>query len=234
VAFGVPDVAAAAPFLAGALGGREHGAGPGPGFRWYQWRFAEDAVIELIEPAGPPGGFLHRFLASRGPGVHHVTFKVPDLVRAARRAEERGYRIVGFDDRDPGWKEAFLHPREAQGVVVQLAESDPAAEGEGPPPLPFPPAPAAARAEPAGIAALVLAARSAERARGQWEELLGGRTRAADGRLELAWRGSPIRLVVEIDPRREEGPQRMVVSGAPGAALPEGPQPVLGLPFARL
>src|SRR3990172_7853072 len=143
VAIGVADAALAPPFLVGVLGGRRHDAGPGAGFRWWQWRFAGGGVIEILEPDGPPGGFLHRFLAARGPGVHHVTFKVADLALAAERARAHGYEVVGYDDSCPGWRECFLHPKQAQGIVVQLAESDPAAEL--PPGMPregsFPPEP---------------------------------------------------------------------------------------------
>src|SRR4030095_6575510 len=75
-----------------------------------------------IEPAGDDG-FLHRFLAQRGPGVHHVTFKVPSTRAACDRARALGLNPVGFDDSDPGWIEAFLHPKESLGIVVQFAES---------------------------------------------------------------------------------------------------------------
>src|SRR3989442_12626720 len=68
-------------------------------------------------------GFLHRFLARRGPGVHHVTFLVPSLAAACARAEAEGYEIVGRDESDSGWMTAFLHPKQALGIVVQLAQS---------------------------------------------------------------------------------------------------------------
>ncbi|NNL66418.1 MAG: hypothetical protein HKP30_09265, partial [Myxococcales bacterium] len=118
VALGVSRIADAQPFVAGELGGERFDCGPGMGFQWVQWRFPGGGVIELLEPAGEPGGFLHRFLASRGPGVHHVTFKVPDLEVAAERARDAGYGIVGWFDADPHWKECFLHPKQAQGIVV--------------------------------------------------------------------------------------------------------------------
>jgi len=89
VAFGVPDAAAVTPFLVGELGGRPFESGPGIEFLWWQWQFARGGAIEIIEPDGPPGGFVHRFLEARGPGVHHVTFKVPDLAAAAARVVGR-------------------------------------------------------------------------------------------------------------------------------------------------
>ena len=86
--------------------------------------------------------FLHRFLAQRGPGIHHVTFTVPSLSEACDRARAHGYLIVGYDDSDPEWKEAFLRPKEALGIVVQFAEPGPRPSGENAPRWPPPPEPA--------------------------------------------------------------------------------------------
>jgi hypothetical protein len=55
--------------------------------------------------------------------VHHLTFKVDDLEATLDRVRQSGFQPVGIDFSDPDWKEAFLHPREAHGTVVQLAES---------------------------------------------------------------------------------------------------------------
>src|SRR5207245_9265348 len=63
-------------------------------YRFGQWRFANRARLEVLEPIGRDG-FLHRFLAARGPGLHHVTFKVPSPHEACERAPPRGYEIVG-------------------------------------------------------------------------------------------------------------------------------------------
>jgi methylmalonyl-CoA/ethylmalonyl-CoA epimerase len=64
--------------------------------------------------------FLASFFA-RNPrgGLHHVTFVVPDLEPALAKAEAGGYEVIGrFASEDRG--EAFLHPRTALGVLVQL------------------------------------------------------------------------------------------------------------------
>jgi catechol 2,3-dioxygenase-like lactoylglutathione lyase family enzyme len=231
LAFGVADVARVAPFLAGTLGGRPRGAGPGMGFRFWQWEFAGGAAIEVIAPDGPPGGFVHRFLERRGPGVHHLTFKVPELRAAMERAEAQGFEVVGFDDTWPSWKEAFLHPRQAQGIVVQLAESHP--ELETPPTelFPFPPAPPHP-SPPVRIVGLRMAARSEERARRQWQALLGGTCRARGRSLAFRWPESPLRVAVDVDPAAPEGPRVVEVAAGRPLALPEGPHPELGVPFA--
>jgi methylmalonyl-CoA/ethylmalonyl-CoA epimerase len=107
-----------------ALGGEFAGGGDVSDFRWAQWVLpGGDAKIELVQPHDPEAAdhFLVRFLAERGPGWHHVTFKVRDLAAAVRRAREIGFEVVGVDDEGP-WKEAFLHPRSTGGVLVQLAQ----------------------------------------------------------------------------------------------------------------
>ncbi len=232
VAIGVPDVGAVPPFLVGELGAKSYASGPGGGYRFWQWTFEGGGKLEILQPHGPAGGFMHRFLDSRGPGVHHVTFKVPDLRVAADRARDLGYDVVGYDDSMPGWKEAFLHPKQAQGVVVQLAESDESVSVpyEAPP---FP-ADAPAPADPVRLVGLRLAAKDGPAARRQWEELLGGACREAGGGLEIRWPDSPLRIAVDVDASAEEGPRAVEVAAARALALPEGPHPVLGAAFVQV
>src|SRR5512146_1772984 len=105
--------------LVGQLGGTPAHGGSSPMYRFGQWRFKGGGRIEILEPADADG-FLRRFLRTRGPGVHHVTFRVPSLGEVCARARAHGYDIVGYDDSDPDWKETFLHPRQALGIVVQF------------------------------------------------------------------------------------------------------------------
>jgi catechol 2,3-dioxygenase-like lactoylglutathione lyase family enzyme len=96
-----------------------------PEFRYlllYVGTATSGARIELLDPAGD--GFLSRFLASRGPGPHHLTFTVPDLHTAVAGARELGAGVVGEDYRHAPWREAFLVPDDRHGVVVQLAQTD--------------------------------------------------------------------------------------------------------------
>jgi catechol 2,3-dioxygenase-like lactoylglutathione lyase family enzyme len=96
-------------------------------FRGGQWLMPNKAVLELIEPIGPYSeeNFLHRFLQKRGPGIHHITFIVPSIHEAMKRAADLGLEIVKYNDKKPHWKEAFLHPKQALGMLIQLAEYDP-------------------------------------------------------------------------------------------------------------
>ena len=134
------------PRYAGDLSGAWVSGGPSVGFASAQVRYANGMKVEALMPENwEQNDFLRRFLDHRGPGPHHMTFKVPDIEAAVDAAQAAGYRPVGLDFSDPFWKEAFLHPKDAPGVVIQLAQS---AEGEwdSPPPASFPaprtPAPA--------------------------------------------------------------------------------------------
>jgi methylmalonyl-CoA/ethylmalonyl-CoA epimerase len=216
LAFGAYRIADGVDLLVGRLGGRAHHGGPGPGFRGAQWEFADGGRIEIIEPDGPEGGFMHRFLAARGPGIHHVTFKVPDIYRARDVARAHGYDVVGFNDAFEGWKEMFLHPGQAQGIVVQMAQTSPTIPDDSwSPDFAFP------RYEgtvpkPARLIGVRLSSRSLERARAQWEGLMGGKCTTENGSLVFRWSESPLRICVEEDATRAEGPLQMEIANNDG------------------
>jgi catechol 2,3-dioxygenase-like lactoylglutathione lyase family enzyme len=105
------------------LGAEWNSGGPGPGSAPGQLRFANGARVEVLMPWDVEvNDFLSRFLAANGPGPHHLTFKVPDLADAIERVRAFGIEPIGIDFSHPEWLEAFLHPKLATGVVVQLAE----------------------------------------------------------------------------------------------------------------
>jgi len=105
------------------VGGRWMSGGRGPGFAPCQLGYANDMRVEILEPhLVERNDFLRRFIDRSGPGPHHMTFKLKDIVTALAAAEEAGYRPINVDLSDPLWKEAFLHPKESCGVVVQLAQ----------------------------------------------------------------------------------------------------------------
>jgi methylmalonyl-CoA/ethylmalonyl-CoA epimerase len=223
VALGLRRISDGLPLVRDVLLGVHMAEIPEGAFRWTQWGYSNDGVLELLEPDGPPGGFLHRFLEARGPGVHHVTFKVPDLAAARARAEALGYGIVGYDDSQPSWKEAFVHPKQAMGIVVQLAES--------PQSWPLPAAPAGS----AQILGLRLLARDAAAVRRLWGELLGGAESNEDGALCFRWPESPIAVRVDLDPQApDEGPRRLEVGSQRELDLPEGPYPELGVAVVQI
>jgi len=123
VAVAVRDVAAAASLYRDVLGGRFlFGADePEQGFRFVQYRFPSGGKVELVTPLGQ--GFLSRFLERRGEGVHHVTLRVEALGGQVDRLRQGGVELMQVSLDDATWKEAFIHPRDAYGVLIQLAES---------------------------------------------------------------------------------------------------------------
>lgn len=113
------------PRYAGDLAGRWLAGGATLGFASAQVVYANGMKVEVLEPhMVESNDFLRRFLDRRGPGPHHMTFKVRDIASALGVVEQAGYRPINVDLRDPMWKEAFIHPKDAPGVVVQLAQSE--------------------------------------------------------------------------------------------------------------
>ena len=83
--------------------------------------------LELLEPMDPDSP-VAKFLAKRGPGVHHLCFAVADLERALADLKLRGFRLVN-ESPVPGAggkRVAFLHPSAGHGVLIELSEAGPA------------------------------------------------------------------------------------------------------------
>jgi methylmalonyl-CoA/ethylmalonyl-CoA epimerase len=95
------------------------------GFRHLQIRFPDRGKLELIEPL-PGSTFLDSFFA-RNPlgGLHHITYMVDDVRRRVAVARARGFPVFGEEYGDH-WHEAFIHPRDTSGVLIQFAWHDPA------------------------------------------------------------------------------------------------------------
>ena len=92
------------------------------GFYFCQVEFAAGTKIEILQAIpGPGSDFIRRFLARNGPGPHHYTFKVPDFDAALDQVRTAGYDVVGERSDNPDWMEAFLHPKQSHGIVIQLA-----------------------------------------------------------------------------------------------------------------
>jgi methylmalonyl-CoA/ethylmalonyl-CoA epimerase len=82
--------------------------------------------VELLEPAAPDSP-IARFLARRGPGIHHVCYRVADLDAALEACRTQGYTLI---DQRPrigagGCRIAFLHPKATDGILIELTEEPP-------------------------------------------------------------------------------------------------------------
>jgi hypothetical protein len=204
------------PRYRGDLGGEWVGGGPTLGFVSAQVSYANDMRLEVLEPYEVErNDFLRRFLDRNGPGPHHLTFKVKDIRGALVQAEAGGFQPVAVDLRDPGWQEAFLHPKQARGVVVQLAQSS-GGDGWG---MAEPPALPQARAAPATLERIVHLVASLDHGLALFAGLLGGDEvgRGEEEGLrwvDLAWPGpGRIRLV---EPTTAGGPLSEWLDGRDG------------------
>jgi catechol 2,3-dioxygenase-like lactoylglutathione lyase family enzyme len=144
VAVALPEWRLGWPRYVRQLGGIWTSGAQTVGFAPSQLRFGNGARLELLAPHQPEANpFLARFLERSGPGIHHVTFKVPSLDDALQRISAAGLDVVDVDRSDPDWQEAFLRPSQAQGIVVQLAQATGSWESPPPPEFPEPGRPAA-------------------------------------------------------------------------------------------
>jgi methylmalonyl-CoA/ethylmalonyl-CoA epimerase len=85
---------------------------------------AGESLVELLEPDEPDSP-IGRFMAKRGPGIHHVCFAVEDLDATLDRCRAAGIRLIDETPRigAEGKRIAFLHPSATGGVLVELTEN---------------------------------------------------------------------------------------------------------------
>ena len=89
---------------------------------------AGDAAIELLEGTAEDSP-IAKYVARRGPGLHHITLRVDDIRAALARLKEKGVRLIDEEPR-PGAHDslvAFIHPASAHGVLVELKQATDAA-----------------------------------------------------------------------------------------------------------
>ena len=118
----VPDVEAAMQFYRDVLDVPIRGPEEADGARIVHLQF-EGAEVELLEPlheASP----IAKFLAKRGPGIHHICYRVADLDAALAACRSSGYQLVDDLPRrgTGGHRIAFLHPKSTNGILIELTE----------------------------------------------------------------------------------------------------------------
>jgi hypothetical protein len=127
IAFAAEDMQPFVELLSAKLGATMLFGQSCPGFRWALARLGDGVHgmnVELLEPwRVGESEFLSRFLARRGAGPHHLTFKTHDISEALARVRDVGYDPIDVSLEDSGWQEAFISPQ-AHGTIVQIGASD--------------------------------------------------------------------------------------------------------------
>lgn len=84
-----------------------------------------DSEVELLESTDPEGP-IAKYIASRGEGIQHIAFRVEDIDAALQELKEKGVRLIDNEARygAGGAKIAFIHPKETNGVLVEICQRD--------------------------------------------------------------------------------------------------------------
>ncbi len=84
-----------------------------------------DTKIELLESTSPDGP-IGKYIANKGPGMHHMAFAVKNTDEALKTIEEKGVRLVDKVSRKgaEGLNIGFLHPKSTNGVLTELCSKN--------------------------------------------------------------------------------------------------------------
>jgi methylmalonyl-CoA epimerase len=84
---------------------------------------AGETTIELLEPTSPDSP-IQRFIEKRGEGLHHLTLQTDNLAERLKKLKGAGVALIDEQPRTGagGASIAFLHPKSAHGVLVELCE----------------------------------------------------------------------------------------------------------------
>lgn len=81
----------------------------------------QGSEVELVRPTSDDSG-IAKYLAKRGPGMHHICLEVDDIEAMMSRLKSKGVRLINEEPRTAadGKKYAFIHPESTSGVLVEL------------------------------------------------------------------------------------------------------------------
>lgn len=122
VGIAVPDLDAALAFYRDVLGLTPKPTEEADGAAIVSLPFG-DAEVELLAPLTADGP-IAKFLERRGPGIHHLCYRVPDLDAALRACRAAGYRLIDEVPRTGagGHRIAFVHPKATAGILLELTD----------------------------------------------------------------------------------------------------------------
>ena len=122
IGIAVRAIAESLPLFRDVLGLREVSLDDSDGARIVGFN-AGEPLVELLE-ADDPTSPIARFVAKRGPGIHHICFSVDDLDATLERCRAAGIQVIDEKPRigAEGKRIAFLHPKSTGGVLVELSD----------------------------------------------------------------------------------------------------------------
>lgn len=82
-----------------------------------------NAHIELLEPTSSEST-IHKFIESKGEGIHHLCFKVPDVRAKTQELTTKGYKFIYPEPKigAGGCLVNFMHPKSTGGVLIELSQ----------------------------------------------------------------------------------------------------------------
>ena len=82
-----------------------------------------ESRVELLEPTSDDSP-ISKFLAKRGPGIHHIAVRVQDIRASLAELKKKGARLIDEEPRTGagGCLVAFIHPSSTGGVLLELVE----------------------------------------------------------------------------------------------------------------
>lgn len=83
----------------------------------------ENAHIELLKPINGQGP-IQKFLDSKGPGIHHMCFRVPDVILKSNELRAQGM-ILLYEEPRKGANNClvnFIHPKSTGGVLIEISQ----------------------------------------------------------------------------------------------------------------
>ena len=123
IAVAVNDIESALPFWQEALGLRlDHTEDVPSQKASVAFLPVGESEIELVQPTSPDTGTA-KFLAERGPGMHHLCLEVDDIECMLAQLKAKGVRLINETPQElEGRRMAFVHPKSTGGVLVELYE----------------------------------------------------------------------------------------------------------------
>lgn len=125
VSLAVNNYEKAVKFFTNILGATSQSQGAEGGRLEYFWQIfalGDLSRFEIIKKTVAKGSFLDKFLEDKEGGIHHITLQTPDIEMTKKSLDDNGIPYFGYREVGNNWKEIFVHPKHAFGVLLQIAE----------------------------------------------------------------------------------------------------------------